>query len=199
MRVGDLWVVLDVARGDYVTLHDPGEEVFLGPDRCFTTSDKELGVALTQAGLTGRRVGTATVAGPPPTQATAGATPAGRPRAGDVLRFILALLLTAGDLRRPFAELVRPQGRLNRLQADAVARRHAAMFHELLVWSPWQGECLFRSRCLLRYLRLQGCSADWAFGVRGWPFRAHCWVSVGAALLNETAEGLRAYSVVAVF
>ena len=72
--------------------------------------------------------------------------------------------------------------------------RRARIFPELLLGSPWQGECLFRSYLLLRFLRAGGCDANWVFGVRTWPFGAHCWLQVGELVLNDYPERLQAFT-----
>jgi len=45
--------------------------------------------------------------------------------------------------------------------------------------------CFFSSLLLVRFLARSGISADWTFGVRLSPFRAHCWVSHQGLILNE--------------
>jgi hypothetical protein len=45
--------------------------------------------------------------------------------------------------------------------------------------------CFFSSLLLVRFLARSGIAADWTFGVRLSPFRAHCWVSHQGLILNE--------------
>lgn len=61
-------------------------------------------------------------------------------------------------------------------------------------WLPLEGECLVRSALLMSYLRRCGLSASWVFGVRLWPFSAHCWVQLDAVCLNDDVERLAAYA-----
>lgn len=77
--------------------------------------------------------------------------------------------------------------------ASEAALRRAAGFARLLIWWPWQGECLFRSYALLAFMRLGGHQAAWVFGVRTRPFLAHCWVQVGDVVLNDELERLKAF------
>jgi Transglutaminase-like superfamily len=63
-------------------------------------------------------------------------------------------------------------------------------FQQLYPWIPFQGRCLFRSLMLLLFLRRRGHDAMWVFGVRTWPFLAHCWLQVGDVVLNDHAEAL---------
>jgi hypothetical protein len=71
---------------------------------------------------------------------------------------------------------------------------HAARFDHLLPWVPFQGECLFRAFMLLTYLRLAGHDATWVFGVRTWPFQAHCWLQSGPTVLNDAVERVRPFT-----
>jgi hypothetical protein len=75
----------------------------------------------------------------------------------------------------------------------AVARA-AGAFWQLAPWLPVEGECLVRSSMLMRFLRRRGLSADWVFGVRLYPFMAHCWVQIDDLCLNDDVERLAAYT-----
>jgi hypothetical protein len=62
-------------------------------------------------------------------------------------------------------------------------------------WLPLQGVCVFRSFMLMRLLSRAGiCSPRWVFGVRTWPFHAHCWVQDGDIVLTDHAESLLRYT-----
>lgn len=76
---------------------------------------------------------------------------------------------------------------------DVLADR-AARFDQLLPWVPFQGECLFRAFMLLRFLRLGGQDATWVFGVRTWPFQAHCWLQSGSTVLDDAVERVRPFT-----
>ena len=200
VRLADRWVVLDAAGGEYLTVpdHDPPPSPDEPPGAPARDSVAALQEALAHAGLAGRPLRTAARAPAPLEEEESAATLQGATVRAAVL-FALSLAVTAWDLSRPFAELVRPRGLRSRSRDGAEAAQEAARFARFLVWSPWQGECLFRSRWLLRYLQLQGCPADWVFGVRGWPLQAHCWVRCGGRLLNETPGAVLAYRELAVF
>ena len=60
--------------------------------------------------------------------------------------------------------------------------------------SPFQGECLFRTRVLRSLLHRRGCGTDWVFGVRLWPFRAHCWLQTGDLVLADDPDHVRLYA-----
>ncbi len=108
-------------------------------------------------------------------------------------------LAAVGDLRRA----VRKKG-LCSILAVAPARRPAEnsqsvvdaakAFWRIAPWLPIEGECLVRSALLMSYLRRCGLSADWVFGVRLWPFAAHCWVQIDDVCLNDDLERLAAYT-----
>lgn len=110
-----------------------------------------------------------------------------------------------------FLQAVRAMGRLGRaapVQAcisalppsparPADVRRVRALvrtFQRLLPWTPGQGACLYRASVLLWLLRRAGQDADWVFGVRTWPFEAHCWLQIGEAVLDDDPERVAVYT-----
>lgn len=70
----------------------------------------------------------------------------------------------------------------------------ARAFWRLGPWLPVEGECLVRSSMLMRFLHRRGLRADWVFGVRLYPFMAHCWVQIDDVCLNDDVERLAAYT-----
>ena len=100
---------------------------------------------------------------------------------------------------RPFGELVAFARRERRASlggeafSDALIERVGA-FGQLLPWAPFPGVCLYRSFMLLAFLRRAGLDATWMFGVRTWPFEAHCWLQVGDVVLDDLAERIRPYT-----
>jgi hypothetical protein len=75
----------------------------------------------------------------------------------------------------------------------AILERRALVFQTLWPWSPVQGACLFHALALRIFLRRAGGRCDWVFGVRTWPFSAHCWLQSGDLVLNDVAERVGAY------
>ena len=73
------------------------------------------------------------------------------------------------------------------------ALRLARLFDRVAVWLPMPRKCLARSFVLLRFLQRSGLNAAWVFGVRTWPFSAHCWLQVGDLALDDHWERLLAY------
>ncbi|WP_309630152.1 lasso peptide biosynthesis B2 protein [Brevundimonas sp.] len=59
---------------------------------------------------------------------------------------------------------------------------------------PFQGECLQRSFELRRLLAARGIASDWIFGVRTWPFAAHCWIQIGDLVIGDRLERVRFFT-----
>lgn len=106
---------------------------------------------------------------------------------------IIAGLAARAAERRGFADRLPPPKTLaapaptSALLADLVAYR------AMQPWLPFDGACLFRSQMLRAYLHALGHHVDWIFGVRTWPFGAHCWLQAGDLVLDDEAERLVAY------
>ncbi len=75
----------------------------------------------------------------------------------------------------------------------ATLLRDLAIFRRIAPWLPLDGLCLYRSHLLRAYLTALGHRVDWMFGVRTWPFRAHCWLQAGDVALDDEAERVLAY------
>jgi hypothetical protein len=98
---------------------------------------------------------------------------------------------------RPFGHTVefarRSKPEAPKTEAERLAQR-AAAFAQLAPWVPAQGECLFRSFMLLAFLRAAGLDATWVFGVRTWPFQAHCWLQAGDVVLDDAVERVSTFT-----
>lgn len=92
-----------------------------------------------------------------------------------------------GSFRALASAAARDRPNAPRASASDVAR-DARVFDQMLPLAPFQGECLFRSFVLLAFLRAAGRDADWVFGVRTYPFEAHCWLQAGDMALDDAAE-----------
>ena len=77
--------------------------------------------------------------------------------------------------------------------AAAETLRLARVFQRVAVWLPMPRKCLVRSFVLLRFLQRSGLNARWVFGVRTWPFAAHCWLQLEDTVLDDLVERLAAY------
>lgn len=60
-------------------------------------------------------------------------------------------------------------------------------------WVPFEGECLQRAFQLRRLLAERGMSVTWMFGVRTWPFAAHCWLQSDDLVVGDTVERVSRY------
>ena len=67
-------------------------------------------------------------------------------------------------------------------------------FHRWIPYAPVSGKCLLRSYMLLRHLRRSGLDAVWVFGVRTWPFHAHCWLQCETLVLDDHVERVAAFT-----
>lgn len=82
----------------------------------------------------------------------------------------------------------------SRAVSEAEVGRLTATFVRLLPWAPGQGACLYRAYLLRTLLRRAGADAQWVFGVRTWPFSAHCWLQLGDAVLDDDPDRVGAYT-----
>lgn len=77
--------------------------------------------------------------------------------------------------------------------ADRLIRR-SVLFDQWLPWMPGQGQCLYRAFALLDFLRRDGLTAHWVFGVRTWSFSAHCWLQCDDLLLDDDLDRVGLYT-----
>lgn len=192
-------VFLDVARDAYVCLAGAAEAGRLCDDGAqIETDDGGLIAALHEAGLTGAIAVPRSMA----------------PRASRSLRRQSALAATLdvlaglpmtwspGVARRyhgGFDQLISWAERRPPVAADRLAEpceRAIAVVHSFQRRWPWalgRGQCLHRAFMLLTMLRRAECDAVWVFGVRTYPFEAHCWLQIGTTVLDDPLTRLAAY------
>lgn len=77
---------------------------------------------------------------------------------------------------------------------DARVAAFLPTYRAALPWTPFEGECLQRGFQLKRLLRAHGIASDWVFGVKTWPFAAHCWIQIGDTVIGDTLERVRIYT-----
>jgi len=63
-----------------------------------------------------------------------------------------------------------------------------------LPWIPFEGECLQRTFLVRCVLARRGIHPDWVFGVRTWPFVAHCWLQIGDLVIADTLDRVNRYT-----
>ncbi len=195
---GDDLVFLDVAAGSYSCIPDGGELLQdLGEHFSLEIPEPTFGEALAEAGWITRGF----AAQPRPAlrrPARSLSIEAGKASAQDVWRMGQALSdVAAHNHGRSFAHLIATARRGRPVQgaADLQALAHqVGAFRALLPWVPFQGVCLYRSFLLLNFLRHAGLGAVWAFGVRTWPFEAHCWLQAGDLVLDDHLDHVAGYT-----
>lgn len=199
VAVGSDLVFLDVSRDTYFCLAGAAAGGRLSDGGALVDiADPALGEALRQAGLTGP------AASARPMAPLADRALIGRPGPVSSIDILQGLAMTwatasARRYRAPFADLVgwarhRPWGPLDPAaqpcdQAIIVVRRFQARWP----WAIGRGQCLHRAFLLLTQLRRAGCDAAWVFGVRTYPFEAHCWLQIGSTVLDDPLTSLAAY------
>ena len=93
--------------------------------------------------------------------------------------------------RHTLAQLASVHGARQGRRGDLTAiSNRVETFFQILPFAPWTGACLFQAELLLRFLNANGLDADWVFGVRAWPFLAHCWLQVDDVCVSQSAETL---------
>ena len=196
-QVANDLVFLDVAADAYFCLGGAAEVIALGPGGEVVVNRDQTAGQLLEAGLLSHEAPPART--PPPPRPLASIR-LDRPAKGPSLRTrVTALRVTLSVARRfrrrSFAELVagpRPaQAAWGEPSADLIEA--VGTFERLRPWLPLDGECLLRSYHLRTFLRASGLDALWVFGVRTWPFGAHCWLQAGRTVLDDDLERLAAY------
>lgn len=191
VRVGGDLVLLDLAADDYLCLPDCGALEISGRDVCGGV-DAILRLAAEELLHPSRRPNDRASPLALPMERLPAAPPT-RPTARDVAAFGKIWFETV--LRRPTLSRLSDRYASRKGQRDdlaAVAER-VEVFRQLLPLAPWTGECLFQAELLLRFLNAAGLDADWVFGVRTFPFLAHCWLQIGPCCVSEAPETLTVY------
>ncbi|SFI51864.1 lasso peptide biosynthesis B2 protein [Caulobacter sp. UNC279MFTsu5.1] len=196
VTIGPDIVVLDVLSDTYFCLADAALHLRLGADGAVDVEPAEAADDLLEAGL----LQTA----PPPPRAAAREIRQGRPSSpspispravGVALRANLTAAKSIDQL--PFADVLSLAGPLAETVFEAPTTellREADRFARLAPWLPREGLCLMRSLQQRLYLTRLGHAAAWVFGVRTWPFKAHCWLQAGDVVLDDTPEHVGTYT-----
>ena len=196
--VGDDLVFLDTGSDAYFCLAGAAGVLTLGARGQINVLQEDVAAQLLEAGLLTRDPPLRTAIAPPaPTASIRLAPTAQAPMTpGLVLGAVSATLKAARNFSgASFARLLEgPAPNAMALENPSLALTDAvAQFEKLRPWLPMQGQCLLRSYHLRTFLRARGLDALWVFGVRTWPFDAHCWLQAGETVLDEDLERLSAY------
>jgi hypothetical protein len=197
--VGDDLIALDTDADAYGCLPGLGAAIRRDlPDSRVEIADAAVAGQLIEAGLIGPvPQSTVTPALPPIPTRSAWRTERVAIAPSDLGRMAKAYVRATPDLwRSSFRKLLFEVARERPREADTspgTIQRDAQAFDQLMPFVPFQGECLFRSRLLLAFLRTEGRDATWVFGVRTYPFQAHCWLQAGDTVLDDAAERVCGY------
>lgn len=74
------------------------------------------------------------------------------------------------------------------------AMAQARLFDHWMPWLPGQGQCVYRAYLLRAFLAARGRGSTWVFGVRTWPFSAHCWLQIDDVLLDDDLDRVGLYT-----
>lgn len=112
----------------------------------------------------------------------------------DWLAFVLAAVQTDWRLKRGRAA----QSYVTERSSGAARVRDLAMelrrVEIMMLWLPVSHRCLPKSLRAALYLRGKGHEVDLVFGVRSYPFEAHCWLEQGGILLNDDPDHVHRYT-----
>ncbi len=195
-KVDNDLIVLDIDKDAYHCMLATADALRLGNDGALTTRSAELADALLDAGLA---LPTA------PAQLRLAPISAERelssPSAPQRVKLVrVAIAWGAAALafqRKPLKDLIRFGNTCRRgdsacdetLLCELVGAARIARS-----WMPFEGECLQRSFQLRCILAERGIATDWVFGVRTWPFNAHCWLQRGDLVIGDRLARVRRYT-----
>lgn len=194
--VGDALILLDLVGDDYLCLPGAGAAIAVTEDGAVEVRDAATAAVLREAGLLGARP----VSPPAPLPRRPSATvihdpPGRRPDPALWVQGLeAALAVRRGRKRGGVSDYLALAGPRGGDRSPGCVVEAARAFWRMAPWLPIEGECLVRSALLMRFLSRRGLEADWVFGVRLWPFMAHCWVQLDELCLNDDVERLAAYT-----
>ncbi|MDQ8027453.1 MAG: lasso peptide biosynthesis B2 protein [Brevundimonas sp.] len=187
-------VILDVKGDRYHCLPGLADLLQLEADGVITSPDAALLDELVTAGLATRSVPPSQPPAIPP--ALREVTPSPSPSRADVVRVGLSLAASTAAFRgRSLSQLItrdaapHTDGDVD----EALLARLTGAARRARPWVPFEGECLQRSFQLRALLARWGVATDWVFGVRTWPFGAHCWLQHGDLVIGDRLERVRRY------
>lgn len=194
-------IVLDLLKDQYDYLVDAASWLTAGDDGRIIVRDvaaanalREAGIAIVDPPLSLRR---------PRVRPNRDIPVPGRSPGREILRALFGLTAaTAVFQNKSLIELVRndPSPAESKKQTGYDALPESTVAASLAAarlarpWVPFEGECLQRAFQLRYYLARRGIATDWVFGVRTWPFSAHCWLQVGDVVIGDRLERVARYT-----
>ncbi len=192
--IEDDLVALDVENDAYFCLSDVAPFLATDGRGGWAPSNPEIAAGLLETGLF--RPGRSGAKAPPaPCVFRTSRTPGAVARTGR-FNLITVFLREAWRVhRRPLKTLIARSPNLPLRPADIeAAMADARLFDRWMPWIPGQGQCLYRAYLLRAFLAARGRGATWVFGVRTWPFSAHCWLQIGDVLLDDDLDRVALYT-----
>lgn len=189
-------IILDVEADQYSCLLNAAAWMTLTEDGAIIVSDDQSASELRGTGLaTPERPAQVRLR---PTEPRRERTPATGGHPLRILKASLDLLAATLAFRgKHFSDLIQPVGaapwRTNSSQ-EHVLTTVLRSYRSALPWIPFEGECLQRAFQLRRILMREGIATDWVFGVRTWPFGAHCWLQIGDEIIGDSLARVSHYS-----
>ena len=189
-------IVLDVAADRYSCLLEANAHFSVGPAGAILAANEEVAESLLGAALASRS--SCKLTRPVIIPAQREVTPSATPTRSDVLRAAIILLTaTLAFRRKSFSELLDPPVSSAHKSAGvdvAALELLLGAARTVRPWIPFEGECLQRAFLLRTFLARRGVSTDWFFGVRTWPFSAHCWLQIGDLVIGDRLERVNRYT-----
>ncbi|MGX1693463.1 lasso peptide biosynthesis B2 protein [Brevundimonas naejangsanensis] len=194
--IEDDLVALDLENDAYFCLPGLGRHLIDAGDGQWTASNAVIADGLLETGLF------QTAVSRPPRPALPPAARTSRryegPGPGSMAGVTLATIIAVEAWRihgRSLKALIARSPNLSLRHDQAVeAMADARLFDRWMPWVPGQGQCLYRAYLLRAFLASRGRGATWIFGVRTWPFSAHCWLQVGDVLLDDDLDRVALYT-----
>lgn len=195
-RVREDIVLLDVPADRYDCLVDAAAHIELGAGGELNIDDAAMRQDLVAVGI---------AATAPPPEPRAPLNPAlrdlpisSRASTGETLR--AGIILAAGSLAfrgKSLSALIAPEPATSSFTGSRDELRMAALVaaaRRARPWIPYEGECLMRSFQLRRLFARHDMPTDWVFGVRTWPFSAHCWLQVDDLVIGDRLDRVSLYT-----
>lgn len=191
VRVESDVVFLDIADEAYLCVVGAGEHLRLLADGRVAANPEEAAVDLVEAGLLSRQPDGALRVAPPKVRRGLETAP-GPWMIGDLASAVAANLKAYRAVENvafsDLFDLVDPLAASAFEPPSAELLASAARFDCLAPWLPRAGRCLMRSLQQRLHLARLGHRVAWVFGVRTWPFEAHCWLQAGDVVLDDTPD-----------
>ncbi len=194
--IEDDLVALDLENDAYFCLPGLGRHLIDAGDGQWTASNAVIADGLLETGLFQTAVSHRSA--PAPSSAVRTSRRYEGPSPGRMAVVTLAAVIAVEAWRihgRSLKALIGRSPNLSlRHDQAAEAMADARLFDRWMPWVPGQGQCLYRAYLLRAFLASRGRGATWVFGVRTWPFSAHCWLQVGDVLLDDDLDRVALYT-----